>query len=120
MFAQDLHHLLAALSLLGMGTVIVEGATRLARGACPSRWASRTSGALLLLVGVTAAGGLALLLGGHRPREILHLLYAGLAFGAVPVADSLTRRASPRGRAVGRLAGGVTGLAVILRLFATG
>jgi hypothetical protein len=120
MFAQHLHQLLATLSLLSMGAVTVEGGVRTARAASPSRWASRTSGALLLLVVVTAAGGLALLLGGHRPRELLHLLYAVLAFGAVPLADSISGGWSPRGQAVARLVGALIGLALILRLFATG
>jgi hypothetical protein len=34
-------------------------------------------------------GGLALLLDGRRPKEWLHLVYALLAFGLVPLADSL-------------------------------
>jgi hypothetical protein len=120
MFARDLHQLLATFSLLGMGAVTVEGGVRAARGAAPSMWASRTFGALLLLVAVTAAGGLALLVGGHRPRELLHLLYAVLAFGAVPVADSVGRGWSPRGRALARTGGAVVGIALIVRLFATG
>ena len=120
MFAQDLHQLLAGFTLLGMGAVTVEGGVRAARGASPSTWASRASGALLLLVAVTAAGGLALLAGGHRPREFLHLLYAVLAFGAVPLADTISRGWSPRGRALARLAGALVGVALIVRLFATG
>ncbi len=40
--------------------------------------------AAVILLGMTAAGGLALLVGGQRPKEFLHLVYALLALGLVP------------------------------------
>ena len=65
-----------------MAGIVVEAGVRTATGRPPGRWASGAASALLLLVGMTAAGGLALLAGGHRPAELLHLVYAALAFGA--------------------------------------
>jgi hypothetical protein len=50
----------------------------------------------------------------------LHLISALLAFGLVPLADSLTTQASPPRQALARLLGALVAAAVILRLFATG
>jgi hypothetical protein len=120
MFAHDLHLLLAFASLTAMAVVAGEGAVRLVRARPPGRVASAGSGVVGVLLGMTAAGGLALLLGGQRPTEWLHLVYALLAFGLVPLADSLAAQASPRRRAVARLLGALVALVVLARLFATG
>ena len=69
---------------------------------------------------MAAAGGLALLLGGRRPAEWLHLIYALLALGLIPLAESLTTQASPRRQALARLLGALVAAVLILRLFATG
>jgi hypothetical protein len=74
----------------------------------------------LVLVGMTAAAGLALLVRGERPREWLHVLYALLAFGMVPAVDSVALRAGARAQGWARFAGAVVALAVAARLFATG
>jgi hypothetical protein len=66
------------------------------------------------------AGGLGLLAGGGRPKEILHFVYAIVALGAVPVADSMARRSGPRRRGIASLIGALVALAVIARLFQTG
>ncbi len=76
--------------------------------------------AAVILLGMTAAGGLALLVGGQRPKEFLHLVYALLALGLVPLGDALAAQASPRRRALARLLGGLVAAGVIARLFATG
>jgi hypothetical protein len=78
------------------------------------------AGVLLIVVGVTIAGGLGMLVGGGRPREPLHFVYAILAFGAVPVASSIARRAPPRREALATLIGAVVALVLIARLFQTG
>jgi hypothetical protein len=90
------------------------------RGRSPARAASVGWSAVVVLLGMTAAGGLALLAGGQRPKEFLHLVYALLAFGLVPLADSLAAQASPRRRALARLGGALVAAGVIARLFATG
>jgi hypothetical protein len=119
-FAHDLHLLLALASLTVMLLVAVEGAVRLVRARPPGRLAAAGSGTVTILLGMTAAGGLALLAGGRRPTEWLHLVYALVAFGLVPLADSLAVQASPRRQALARLLGGLVAAVVIVRLFATG
>jgi hypothetical protein len=89
---------------------------RLPRSA-PAAW---IGGLLLLLLLVTIAGGLGLFIGGARPRELLHLVYAVIGLGAVPVAESISAKASPRGQAAATLAGAVVALVVVARLFGTG
>jgi hypothetical protein len=119
-FAHDLHLLLALASLAAMLGVAGEGAVRLVRPRPPGRAAAAGATAAVILLGMTAAGGLALLLGGNRPKEFLHLVYALLAFGLVPLADSLAAQASSRRRALARLAGALVAAGVIARLFVTG
>jgi hypothetical protein len=119
-FAHDLHLLLALASLAVMVLVAGEAAVRVVRPRPPGRLAAAGLGAVTILLGMAAAGGLALLLAGRRPAEWLHLLYALLAFGLVPLADSLTTQASPRRQALARLLGALIAAVVILRLFATG
>ena len=120
MFAHDLHVILALASLAVMVLVAAEGAVRLVRARPPGRVAAAGAGAVAILLAMTTAGGLALLAGGRRPTEWLHLVYALLAFGLVPLADSLTAQASPRRRALARLLGALVAAGVIVRLFATG
>lgn len=82
--------------------------------------AERLERLFVLALVVTVAGGLGLLAGGGRPREILHFVYAIVALGAVAVADSISRRAGPRQRGIASLVGALVALAVIARLFQTG
>jgi hypothetical protein len=120
-FAHDLHLLLAALSAAAVLAATVEGAVRIGTGHPAGVAAERTRTALLLLVGMTAAGGLALLASGHHPKEWLHLVYGVLAFGLVPVADNAAvSLASDRAKALARLGGGLVALVVVTRLFVTG
>jgi hypothetical protein len=78
------------------------------------------SAIVVIGVGVTAAGGLAMLARGDRPREFLHFLYAALAFVIIPIGDSLAARASPRRRAGARFLAALVALGVVARLFGTG
>jgi hypothetical protein len=119
-FAHDLHLALAWTTALGMFGVAVEAALRIVRRQPPGRLAEVGLGLSLVLVGMTAAAGLAMLVRSDRPSEGLHFLYAILAFGLVPVADSVAANASPRRRALARLAGAVIALGIVARLFATG
>ncbi len=82
--------------------------------------AERLEQLVIMVLIVSAAGGLGLIVGGGRPAEILHFVYSVVALGTLPVADSLSRRASPRGRAIASLVGALVALAVIARLFQTG
>lgn len=121
MFAQDLHVPLAFLTMLAVVVATVEGAVRAVRARPAGVAAERTRTAVVLAVAMTTAVGVALLVGGHHPKEWLHLIYAALAFSLVPVADNAgTMLQSDRGKGLARLGGGVVCLVVVTRLFATG
>lgn len=121
MFAYDLHAVLAALTVVAVVAATVEGVVRAVRRRPPGVAAERTRAAVLLAVAITAAGGLALLVGGDRPSEWLHVVYTVLAFGLVPIADNAaTALRSERGKGLVRLGGGLVALVVIARLLATG
>ena len=76
--------------------------------------------ALLGVVAVTSLLGLALLVTGKGPREILHFVYAVVAFAAVPFADIVALPSGDRRRGIARLIGAIVGIAVVARSFATG
>jgi hypothetical protein len=120
MFAQDLHILLTLATIGAMVVVTGEAVVRLARGRPPGRLASVGLVVVLVLVAMAAAGGLALLVGGHRPREWWHAMYAGFAFAMIPLADSVALRAGARWKALARLIGALLALEVLVRLFQTG
>lgn len=82
--------------------------------------ASRLQGLLLLVIAATAAGGLGLLAGGARPRELLHLVYAAVAITALPVSTSISTRWGPGRRGLVTILGVLVTLISIQRLFATG
>lgn len=84
------------------------------------RPAERLEQLVVLVLVVTVAGGLGLLVGGGRPREILHFVYAIVALSALAVADSISRNAGPRQRGVASLVAALVALVVIARLFQTG
>jgi hypothetical protein len=98
----------------------LEGAQRALRRLPAGAAAARLDGLVLLLVAVTAAGGLGLLVGGARPRELLHLVYAVVALAALPISTSVSTRWEPRRRGIATVIGALVGLAVIVRLFGTG
>lgn len=106
--------------MLAVVLVGLEAASRAWRGSPRGLVAERLGPLFILALVVTVAGGLGLLAGGGRPREILHFVYAIVALGALPVAESITRQASPRQRAIARLVGALVALVVIARLFQTG
>jgi hypothetical protein len=121
LFAQDLHVLLAALTVFAAVAATAEGAVRAITGRPAGTTTRRTRDLAILGAGITAASGLGLLVTGHRPHEWLHLVYAALAFGLIPVADNAGQALpSDRGTALVRLGGGLACLVVILRLFQTG
>jgi hypothetical protein len=116
----QLHQLLAIASALLALVVGLEAAWRAVHRSLPGLHVAQLEGLLTIVLVVAAAGGLGLLVGGARPRELLHFVYGVIAIGAVPVADSLTRQADPRPRAIATLIGALVSLVVILRLFGTG
>ncbi len=93
---------------------------RIVRGAPRGDLADRLEQIFVIALVVALAGGLGLLAGGGRPREVLHFVYAIVALGALAVAGSISRRASPRQQGIASLVGALVALAVIARLFQTG
>jgi hypothetical protein len=120
LFARSLHDLLALASLVTMGLVVIEAGVRTVRGRPQRTLSLRLRDVVLVLLGATAAGGLALLLLGSRPQELLHLLYAVLVFASVPVGDGLVQRAGVRSQAAGRALAALIGVVLIIRLYGTG
>jgi hypothetical protein len=118
LFAHDLHVALAVATLVAMVVVAVEAALRAISGRAPGRFSGAISTIAVVAVAMTAAGGLAILTRGERPKEFLHFVYATVAF--VPMGDSLTAAACPRRRALARLLAALIALGVIARLFGTG
>jgi hypothetical protein len=106
--------------VLAVVLVGLEAIVRFVRRTPPSDVTERLEQVYLIALVVSAAGGLGLLLGGARPREILHFVYAIVALGALVVADSISRRATPRTRATASLIGTFVAMAVIARLYQTG
>ncbi|MBI3747316.1 MAG: hypothetical protein HY262_00480 [Chloroflexi bacterium] len=80
----------------------------------------RLQAAVVAALIVGAASGLLRLASGARPADGLHLLYAAIAIGLIPLARSFTGRASGRGPAVFLLVAFVVLGAVLFRLFTTG
>lgn len=121
MFARDLHVLLAILTTLAAVAATCEGAVRVVRDFPSGIAAGRTRAAVVMAAAMTAAAGIALVVGGKRPGEWLHLIYAALAFSLIPLTDNAASSLqSNRGKAFVRVGGGLTCLIVIARLFATG
>jgi hypothetical protein len=116
----QLHTALAALALAVVAVLGIEAALRAWRGTARPDWVERLEQLVLLLLVIVSAGGLGLLLGGPGPHEQLHLVYAVLAMGSLPIADSLTRNAQPRRRAVVTAVTALVVLILIGRLFQTG
>lgn len=103
-----------------VAAVAIEAAVRAWRAQSPGPRVLLLGRAMILVLVVTSAGGFGLLLAGGGPHEPLHLLYAILAVGALPVADSLSRAASPRRRAIITLLAAAVLFVLILRLIQTG
>lgn len=120
MFAHDLHVALASVTMVGFTATAVEGGVRAVHGTAAGRIARAALNGSILVVGMTAAAGLAMLARGERPHEWLHVLYALLVFAMVPAVDSVALPAGPRAQGWARFAGAVLALVVAARLFATG
>lgn len=120
MFARDVHVTLAAASVLVVIVAGVEAAVRAVTRRPPGRVSGTLSTIVAIILGMTAAAGLAMLVRGERPGEPLHFVYAALALVLLPLGDSLAAGAEPRRRAAARVLAVVLTFGVIARLFATG
>jgi hypothetical protein len=120
MIAHDVHVVLAWATTVALAGVAVEAGLRTARRRGPGTLAEVGLAVTLVFIGMTSAAGLAMLVRGERPSEWLHIVYAILAFGLVPVADSLAAHGPPRAKSLARFGAVLVALGVIVRLFATG
>lgn len=112
-----------ALAYLGIGLAIavaVDAGWRAWRNRRAGALSERLDALLLIATGVAAAGGLGIYVGGGRPAEGLHFIYAVLVLGAVPIAKSIGGKGSTRRIATARLIGAVVAVVLIARLFQTG
>lgn len=115
-----LHLALAYAAVAGVATGIGWSAilvvTRRAGGPAFERLQAGIVAALI----VAAASGLVRLATGASPADGLHLLYAALAIGLIPLARSFMGRAGGRGPAALLLVAFVVLGALVYRLFTTG
>lgn len=98
----------------------VEAGWRAWRRSPPGDIADRLEMILLVALVIAIAGGLGLLAGGGRPKELLHFVYAVVVLSALPIADRLSKEASPRSRGLVGVGGALVALVVVARLFGTG
>ena len=115
-----LHGLLAYASAVVVALTGVEGAVRAWVGRPPGTLAARAAALVLIFLGMTIAGGVGLLLSGHRPHESLHFLYALLIFAAIPVTGRLSSQALPRTQGLVTVGAAVLAIGLLARLIATG
>lgn len=80
----------------------------------------RFQAAIVSLLVIGAASGAILLVSGTGPTDALHLLYALIAIGLIPLARSFLGQVSDRGAAAVLLAAFVAIGAILYRLFTTG
>jgi hypothetical protein len=100
--------------------IAAEAGWRAWRRSPPGDIADRFEAILLVVLVIAIAGGLGLLVGGARPQELLHFVYAIVVLSALPIAGTLTKEASPRSRGLASVAGALVALVVVARLFGTG
>lgn len=112
--------MLAFATALVMVMIAAHGAWRAWRGSPRGVIAERLETILLLLLIAAIGGGLGLLVGGARPQELLHFVYAIVVLSPLPIADALTKKASPRRRGLAGVVGALVTLVVVVRLFGTG
>jgi hypothetical protein len=114
------HWFLALTSAVVMTLAGLEATRRVLLKRQPGVLATRIAEIVLLLLALTAASGLGMFAAGVHPRKDLHFLYALLALGAIPLANTLGSRGSPRIRGLATVVGALIGLVLIARVFVTG
>lgn len=101
---------------IGIGWSAILVITRRAGGPAFDRFQAAVVAALI----IGAASGLLRLASGASPVDGLHLLYAAIAIGLIPLARSFMGRAGGRGPAALLLVAFVVLGALVFRLFTTG
>ena len=115
-----MHVVLAAATAALAALVAVIGVARGIRGRPSLHWLDRAILAALSVIAAGALVGAALLASGPGPRDALHFVYAAAAFLALPIARFARSGLSPRLRSTAVVVGGVTLVALTVRLLQTG
>jgi hypothetical protein len=115
----DIHIVLAFGSIAVFVLVGIAAVVSVVRRA-PDPAAAPLDALVLVVIAMNAVVGGGFLVGGRAPRELLHYVYALVAFAAMPVADFVALRWDDRSRGYARLLGAIVGVVVIIRSFATG
>src|SRR6266568_1767991 len=114
-------------ALHGLGSAVVLGAALLLAitagiaawlGGAP--WVRMAGTVVTVLVGAEVILGAIAWIGGDRPSEALHYLYAIAALGAVPLAATFASEAPPRPRATVLAVAGLILAVLVWRLASTG
>ena len=117
----DMIHRLIAYAAIGGGTIGIGWSVLIVirrRSGGPAF--GRFQAAVVSLLVIGAASGAILLASGTGPTDALHLFYALIAIGLIPLARSFLGRVSDRGTAAVLLAAFVALGAILYRLFTTG
>lgn len=114
-------HASGALALAIVDALVLVAAIALALGVHAARlWLDRMVLVALILAGINALAGIALIASGHAPSDLLHVVYGAAALIVLPVARWAGRGADLRRRALWVAAGSVVLAGVLLRLGQTG
>ncbi len=113
------HRVLAYAAMVAVGVGVVWSVLCALRPTMDRRLPDRFGVGVVVLFLVAAAAGATQLASGSPPRENLHLLYAAIAIGLIPLARSFVPGSSRRAAWLMVAAYLVLG-GVLLRLFTTG
>lgn len=115
----DIHIVLALLAVALFVLVGLAAGVSIVRRA-PDPAAAPLDALVLVVIAMNAVVGGGFVVGGQGPRELLHYVYAFVAFAAMPVADFVALRWDHRRRGYARIVGAAVGVIVVIRSFATG
>ena len=107
--------LLLLMLLLGLWGVVMGLAKRSAGGSFRSTYVLAMG-----VFGLQAAIGAALLISGHRPKDMLHLIYGVAPFLALGLAYSYSGRAEPRRESLTLGVAALFTFGLIIRAYTTG
>jgi hypothetical protein len=115
-----IHLALAATAAAALALTLAIGLLTLARDRSPQPWLDRIILVDLAVGALAALSGLALVLAGDRPKDVLHLIYGVVVLAVVPSTRYMARAGRWRRRAGWISLGALIGLALVGRLAMTG
>jgi hypothetical protein len=114
-------HASGAIGLAAVDMLVLVAAIALALGVNGARlWLDRAILVALVLAGLDAFVGIALIASGHGPSDLLHVVYGAAALVVLPVVRWAGRGRDLSRRALWVVAGSVVLAGVLLRLAQTG